>query len=123
MVDIPRQRAERTAVIVGVASGLIGAALAVAPDSLGRATGFTHPLQARAVAALDLVIAAGLLTGRPRWPWLAVRASSNLPIAALAVVTADTEEQRRRAVIFGSAIAVATVGDAVAAHALRRAGV
>lgn len=72
--------ATRMAVQVGVATTLIGGALAAAPGPVGDAVGL-DPLGARVIGVADLVLVPGLLRGRPRWPWMAARAGLNLAIA------------------------------------------
>jgi hypothetical protein len=113
---------EVTAITVGAGSALIGVALLVAPRSTGRPIGILDSGQARLIGAADLAIGIGLLRARPRWPWLLVRASANVPTAAWVIATAKDATQRRRAIIFGAAISLATIGDLAGVRALRRTG-
>jgi hypothetical protein len=106
MTSMTRRRGEVMANAVGAASGLIGIALLAAPRSAGQPIGIVESRHARLIGAIDLGIAAGLLTRRPRWPWLAGRAAANLPTAALVITAAKSTDRRRRAVIFGAAISV-----------------
>lgn len=111
--------AERAAAWVGVATLLIGGALAVAPVRVGSVMGLTDPRGARIVGLADLALVPGLIRGRPVWPWVAARCSLNLAIAAygLAVGRGD-----RRALSAAALLLGATVGDAVVLATLRRAG-
>ena len=72
------------------------------------------PRTARAIGAADLVVAAGLLGARPRWPWAAARAAANLPTAAVLLRT-GSPVGRGVAVV----LAALTVVDAAAAVTLR----
>jgi hypothetical protein len=99
---------------------MIGVALLAAPRSTGRPIGILDSRQARLIGAIDLAIGVGLLRARPRWPWLLARATANVPTAAWAIATATGATQRRRAVIFGAAISLATIGDLAGVRALRR---
>jgi hypothetical protein len=120
MTSMARCGGETTAIAVGAGSGLIGIALLVAPCSAGRPIGIVDRRHARLIGAIDLVIAAGLLTARPRWPWLTARAAANISTAALAITAARDTDRRRRAVIFGAALCAATIGDVAGVRALRR---
>jgi hypothetical protein len=106
------ETAHRSATIAGLVTAPIGAAL-VAEPGLGARAGL-DPLTARAIGIADLVVAAGLLGGRPRWPWAATRAAANVPTAAALVRTRSSA---------GRGVAVALAGltcvDAAAAVALR----
>lgn len=73
----------RTATQVGLITAVAGALLLAAPGPVGRRSWIEDPAQARILGAVDAVIAAGLLAGRPRAPWMAARVVANLGTAAL----------------------------------------
>ncbi|BBX62813.1 hypothetical protein MSAS_19870 [Mycobacterium saskatchewanense] len=76
-------KAETIATGVGLITAAIGAALASAPRTAARAIGVqdaTRPLAL--IGVVDLAIAWGLLTQRPRWRWMLARAAANPPTAA-----------------------------------------
>lgn len=105
-------RAETAATGVGLLTLAVGAALTGAPRTTGRAVGVPggHDAGLRAVGVADLVIAVGLLAGRPRWPWLAARAAANPPTAYYLLSLARRHDARALRPI-AAFIAVATVGD------------
>jgi len=109
----------RNAVVIGVGSGAIGAALLVAPDRFGPMFGLSRPTDVRAVGLLDLALVPGLLAGRPRWPWAAARAAANLAIAAWCLhrTTNDGVHGARRS---AAALIAVTVVDARLARDLYR---
>jgi hypothetical protein len=111
---------EATAITVGTASGAIGVALLIVPSSAGSLIGIADEGHARLIGAVDVIIAAGLLTRRPRWPWLLARAAANPPTAAIAILAARATPRRRRAVLCGATICTATFGDLAGVRALRR---
>ena len=108
------QAAHRSATIAGLVTAPIGAAL-IAEPRLGADAGL-DPRTARAIGVADLVVATGLLAGRPRWPWAAARAAANVPTAA-ALLRTGSPAGRAVAV----ALAALTCVDAAAAIALRSA--
>ena len=79
------EAARRTATTAGLVTAPTGVALLAAPRLAG-ATGLTAG-ESRAIGAVDLAIAVGLLAGRPRWPWATARAAANV---ATALVVART---------------------------------
>lgn len=105
-------QAARTA---GLVTAPTGVALLAAPRLAGIA-GLT-PAAGRAIGAIDLTLAVGLLAGRPRWPWAAARAAANLPTAT---AFARTGTPLGRTIAGG--LLVLTGVDAVAARALRASG-
>jgi hypothetical protein len=109
------ETARRTARTAGLITAPTGVALLAAPRLAG-ITGLT-PGAARAIGAADLAIAAGLLAGRPSWPWAAARAAANV---ATAVVVARTGTPSGRAL--AGALAVLTCLDGAAARSLHAAG-
>jgi hypothetical protein len=72
------------------------------------------------VGVLDLVLVPGLLFGRPRSPWLTVRAVSNVATAAFVLRRASNDTLRRNARVFSGAMAVATVADVLATRGTSR---
>lgn len=71
---------ERLADVVGVVTLGMGVGLTTAPEKVGGALGLDRGF-ARSIGIIDLVLAPGLLLGRPRWPWMAARAGLNLVLA------------------------------------------
>ena len=120
MTVLTAARANAMANAVGVATAAIGAALLVVPGASGPLMGLGQRGHARFVGAVDLVIAAGIFVGRPRWQWLAVRAAANLPTAAFAIWKARGTPHFRNAAVFGVIISTATIGDLTAVAAMRR---
>jgi hypothetical protein len=104
----------------GIVTLAIGTALTVKPRLTSRilGLGLSNPA-ARALGAVDLVVAPKLITGAKRYPWMALRAALNL-----AVVARYRSEIRRGAgatAKFGFLLmAVLTVVDGAAAFALAR---
>lgn len=72
----------RTATFVGFVTTVIGTALLVAPEAVGRRSWIEDPVEARILGGVDLAIAGGLLFGRPRSPWMAARVVANVGTAA-----------------------------------------
>lgn len=59
-----------------------GAALTVAPGTVGPAAGFGNRKSvAVSIGLMDLALVPGLLRGKPRWPWMLARAAFNVPAA------------------------------------------
>lgn len=111
----------RAAVTVGAGTLVIGGAMLTAPRSAGPLIGLVEPRSARMIGVLDLALAPGLLAGRPRWPWLAARAVTNLAMAVYALrLPPGDRRQVVRARAFAVALLVATVADSTAAAAIRR---
>ncbi|WP_375001040.1 hypothetical protein [Aeromicrobium sp. CTD01-1L150] len=111
------EAAQRTGEIAGMATAVIGTGLLLAPGPVGRLAEIENPRVARAIGVTDLVIAPGLLRGRPRWPWLVARTVANGATAALLL-----SSRRPRALATAAALAGLTVADGRAAAVLRRAG-
>jgi hypothetical protein len=109
--------AARAAARVGVATSIIGVVLLAAPDRVGPPMGLDDRRAARLVGLADLVLAPGLIRGRPRWPWLAARVGLNMTIIGYAIGTA---RRNRRALIASAALVVATISDLGALSALWR---
>ena len=87
------EAAHRSATAAGVITAPVGLTLLARPG-LAAFTGL-DPRTARAIGAADLVVAAGLLGARPRWPWAAARAAANLPTAAVLLRTGLACRPRR----------------------------
>jgi len=113
----------RAAVTVGAGTLVIGGALLTAPRSTGPFIGLVEPRGARMIGGLDLALAPGLLMGRPRWPWLAARAVTNVAMAVYTLRQPPGDRQQVvRARAFAFALLIATVADSTAAAATRRSG-
>ena len=74
------ERAQQAATVAGLVTAPTGVTLLAAPQ-VGGVAGLTGGLS-RAIGAADVLLAIGLLAGRPRWPWATARAAANLPTAA-----------------------------------------
>jgi hypothetical protein len=111
------EAAQGSSRIGGLVTLATGAVLVLSPERGGRLVGIDRPRTARLVGAGDLLLVPGLLTGRPRWPWMAARAVLNLPTAA---VFLSARQRSARAV--GVSLLLLTVGDARTATTLYRAG-
>ncbi len=99
-----------------------GTALTLAPERCGKPIGMKrHPGVMRAIGISDLVVAPGLLGGRPRWPWLVARAALNAGLAAGAARYRKPLGERNSRIGTGT-FAVLTVIDGAAATVLRSAG-
>ena len=109
------EAAQQTATNAGLVTAPTGVALLAAPGIAG-ATGLTAG-QSRAIGAVDLALAIGLLAGRPRWPWATARAAANV---ATALVLARTGTPAGR--VLASSLAVLTGFDGAAARSLHAAG-
>lgn len=111
----------RAAVTVGAATLVIGGALLAAPRSAGPLIGLVDPRSAQMIGVLDLVLAPGLLAGRPRWPWLGARAVMNVAMAVYTLrLPPGDHRQVVRARAFAVALLFATVADSTAVAATRR---
>jgi hypothetical protein len=104
--------AQRAAMSAGLITAPLGAALVAFPGVA--AVAGLDARTTRVIGATDLALAAGLLAGRPRWPWTAARAVANVP-TALACIRTGSPIGRAVAV----ALAVLTGIDAAAAAAPR----
>jgi hypothetical protein len=111
--------ARRAAIAVGAITSVAGAALLGAPEEVGPLIGLESRGDAQLVGVLDLALVPGLIFGRPRWPWLAGRAASNIATAAFLLYRARDQRNRTNAVVFSAILAVSTLGDARAVVALR----
>ncbi len=109
--------ATRMAVSVGIATGVIGAVLLVAPRRVGEMAGVDDDTLLRAMGIADLTLVPGLLAGRRRWPWMAARACLNLAMAAR---LAQESAPQARAV--AAALVGVTAVDGRAAAVLRAGG-
>lgn len=84
-----RLDSDRMADVVGGVTLTMGVGLTAAPSRSAAVLGLgERSTWVRTLGLVDLVMAPGLLRGRPRWPWMAARAALNLVIA---------ENYRRRA--------------------------
>jgi hypothetical protein len=109
--------------LVGVATLAAGAALVVAPRLITRALGLEGEQAAvRALGAADLVLVPGLLAGRPRWPWMAVRAALNVAQAGWLAAAAGRAGSPGLARGGAAVLAALTAIDGPTAIALHRAG-
>jgi deazaflavin-dependent oxidoreductase (nitroreductase family) len=88
---------------VGILTFAIGSVLLRRPR-LGRVAGL-NARDTRAIALLDLVVAPGLIWGRPRRPWLFARAGANVGIAAILL---RRRSRVGRAIAAGLAVATAS---------------
>lgn len=113
--------AERSASIVGLVTLAIGAFLTATPARAASALNLgDHPTFARAIEIADLALVPGLLRGRPRWPWMAARASMNLLLAVH--YSAEFHERAERRTRDGAiSMAILVVVDASIARRLRTA--
>jgi hypothetical protein len=111
--------AQRTSTTVGVITAVAGTALLDAPQKVGPLIGLTSGGDAQLVGALDVALAPGLIFGRPRWAWLAVRATANLATAAFLLYRNHDETRRTNAVVFSAFLALSTLSDSRAILALR----
>jgi hypothetical protein len=105
--------ASRLAGLITLATGV---GLTLAPDRVGRLVGIDDARSARLIGIGDLVLAPGLVAGRPRWPWMAARAAANLPMAAVFL-----SSPHRSARVTGIALLGLTANDVRAARSLHRA--
>jgi hypothetical protein len=111
---------DRLVDIVGVVTLAMGAGLALAPRRSAATLGLgDHPAFARTVGAVDLVLAPGLLGGRPRWPWMAARAGLNLVIAHHYRIESRCSVGSSKARTGAAGMAMLTVVDGALAVALR----
>lgn len=113
---------DRMAVAVGAATAVIGAALLAAPEAVGRRAWIEHPAEARILGLVDVVIAAGLLSGRARARWMGARAVATVGTAAFFAGIA-----RRGPATTGPAVLAGTLGtiafaDVAAVRELARRG-
>lgn len=115
-------QAERTAITAGAVTIVAGTALTLAPAHCAKSIGMEdHADVMRAIGITDLIVAPGLLAGRPRWPWLIARTALNAGLVAAAVRYRRALGNRNSRL--GAATFVAlTVNDGVAAATLRSAG-
>ncbi len=111
---------EKSTTLVGVVSGLAGGGLATFPQLVGPLIGLCNARHSRAVGLLDLALVPGLLWGRPRWPWLAARASVNLPLAVFALRQARGTNRVNNACVFAVAMTLATFDDVRSLRIMRR---
>ena len=106
--------AQQVARTAGLVTAPTGVALLAAPQVAGIAG--LSAAASRAIGAVDLVVAAGLLAARPKWPWAAARSAANV-VTAAALTRTGTRIGRTSAV----ALIVLTGVDAIAARSLRAA--
>lgn len=113
---------ERMPAFVGCATLAIGGALVVAPRLATGPLGLDGQNAAlRLIGAADLVLVPGLLTGRPRWPWMVGRAALNLAMAAYLRGVAPQSPAPVRARAGAAALLGLTVVDGATGMVLRRA--
>jgi hypothetical protein len=107
---------ERIVSTAAVVSGVLGSILLIAPAGAGRAIGVDAGNRVlRMIGVVDLALGAGLLSGRPTWPWLVARAASNPLIAAVAV----TYARSLRARVLAAGLIGATIIDLRTAARMR----
>ena len=105
---------------VGLATTLIGGALAAAPAGPAGFLRLSSPLGARVIGIADLALVPGLIAGRPRWPWMAGRAALNVAIAAYLLREARLAGgDGGRLRVAAIALLALTVGDVQVTRALR----
>ncbi len=113
---------ERMPAFVGCATLAIGGALVVAPRLATGPLGLEGQDAAlRAIGAADLVLVPGLLTGRPRWPWMVGRAALNLAMAAYLRGVAPHSSAPARMNGGAAALLGLTIVDGATGLVLRRA--
>jgi hypothetical protein len=105
------------ATFVGAFTAVAGVAMLALPERTGALIGVPDAGHTRLLGVVDLALVPGLLAGRPRWPWLAARAVTNLGMAAFVLARGDRSANRARAFVAG--LCVATAGDTRATIALR----
>ena len=115
-------QAERAATTAGLVTVVVGVALTLGPARCGQPIGMAdHPSVMRAIGITDLLVAPGLLAGRPRWPWLLARAALNAGLVAGAMKYRGELGDRNSRVGAGT-FALLTVVDGAAAATLRSVG-
>ena len=102
----------------GIVTTVAGSALLCAPGRMGPLIGVMSRRDVRLVGALDLALAPGLMFGRPRWPWLAARAVSNVATGLFVLRRAEDGAPLRNARVFSAFLAAATLADLRAFRAL-----
>ena len=103
---------ERLPTLVGCITAVTGVALVAAPGPVAGPLGLAgREDAARVIGVSDLVLAAGLLRGRPKWAWMAARTAVDAAVAAYLVRT-----PAKPSAAIMSAI---TVADGATAFALR----
>jgi hypothetical protein len=108
--------------LVGCVTAAIGAALAAEPRLATGPLGLDgHDAAVRAIGASDLLLVPGLLRGRPRWPWMAVRAAFNIAVAGYLHRATPQSSSPRAARAGAGVMAGLTLVDGATAAALRRA--
>lgn len=114
---------ERATTVAGLVTLAIGAALTAAPTRTALAMGLgDRPGTARTMGIVDLALAAGLLRGSPRWPWMTARSAFNVLIAAQYRAEYRAGSRRSKARAGAAAMAVLTVVDGALAVALKASG-
>ena len=114
------EQAERAGIAVGVVTLGVGLALFVAPRRTGEAAGVQAERGLRVVGLLDVVVAIGVLWGRPRWPWLAARSAANPPTAAYFAML-GRRSGAKTPVVIAAVILCLTIADASVGRVLRAA--
>jgi len=118
---VRRPLADLLADAAGLVTLGIGTALTVAPTRAGGVLGLPpSPAAARVIGGIDLGLGAGLLAGRPRWPWMAARAAFNVVLGARYLGEARRPGGNSRAMGGAVGMAALTVLDGVGAVALWR---
>lgn len=125
--DVARPRsgtvAERFTDGAGLVTAIVGTALVVAPARADAALGLgLSPMPARALGIADVVLAPGLLRGRPRWPWMVVRTVLNAVVAWAYAAASRRPGGHRRARRGALAMTVLVVVDGGVAVVLWRSG-
>jgi hypothetical protein len=119
-MDQPVKLDERDPSVTVVAAVSLAAGLActLAPAATARLAGIDASLaRVRVVGLVDLALALGLFVGRPSWPWLLARATSNPAIAAVLLASARS----RRARLVAAGLVAATASDLRTVARLRAA--
>ena len=114
--------ARRSASLVGVGSGVIGVALVIAPERVNAWLSLNRNSALRVIGLADVLLAPGLISGEPRWRYVAGRAALNVAIAAFLLGARAQADDSRRPVAVSLALAAITVGDVRVASVLAGAG-
>ncbi|CAB4934484.1 unannotated protein [freshwater metagenome] len=111
---------DRMAVAVGAGTAVIGTALLVAPEAVGRRSWIERPAEARILGLVDVVVAAGLLSGRARARWMAARAVATVGTAAFFAGIARRGPATAGPAVLAATLATVAIADVAAVRELAR---